>query len=406
LSLVALIFSFFKTEPSKREVDYIQRVIYTVHRIDSEKQIMQRGGTKMSTYFSEKFKQLRKDKDLTQEQIADIFHVSSKCVSRWETGTNHPDVETLPHIAIYFQVTLDELLGTESIRSEGNVYEYTRDIRNLLNAGRFNDAIELARTATKEYPLNTTLHYLLVQALSVANETPKSKDKFKDEIIAISERIINLSEYETSLGQSVQLIRQYAKWNMKEDAKRLLDTLPTDIWNTQEPWIGLVLEGEEWHKNQQHRIIRARYLLEYLIGEFISKADLNTMQKIEYRKAKLQIESLIDTIAYDNAEDAVNHLELADEEIIITELYCEIGDRENALAYVGKATNNSMYHIEVMDKTGEDGGNYTAWETPRNLPWILWEDHLTKPVFDFVRNDERFIKCFELLKENSHELKS
>ena len=365
----------------------------------------------MPTYFSEKFKTLRKNADLTQEHIAEIFHVSPQSVSRWETGANYPDTEMLPHIALYFKVTVDELLGTASIAGEEKAKEYTKDIRNLLNSGKLDEAIQLARKATKEYPLNAGLHYHLVQALSAACEggTPgfeENTKKYKDEIIAISERIINLTDYKSSLGHRVQLIRQYAKWGMKADAKRVLDTLPAEIWDTQEPWSGLVLEGEAWRKNQQSRIIRARYLLEYLIGEYLLVADLTLWQKIEYRKAKMQIESLIDAIAYDNPEDAVVHLELAFEEMAIAELCCEAGDSEDALNYVEKATHNALFHIEVMDKTNEnDGGNYMAWSTPRNLPWILWEDHLMKPLFDGVRHDERFVSCFETLQANSRELR-
>jgi len=354
----------------------------------------------MSTYFSEKLKKLRKDADLTQEHLADIFHVSPQSVSRWETGVNYPDTEMLPHIAVFFKVTVDELLGTELVAGEEKAKEYTKDIRNLLNSGKLDEAISMARKATKEYPLNTGLHYHLVQALSAA-----SADKYKDEIISISERIINLTDYESSLNHRVQLIRQYAKWGMKEDAKRILDTLPAEIWNTQEPWSGLVLEGVAWRKNQQSRIVRTRYLLEYLVGEYLRVADLSLEQKIEYRKAKIQIEGLIDSIAYDNPEDAVVHLELAGEYIIIAELYCEVGDTENALEYVEKATQCAMFHIEVMDKTNEDGSNYATWETPRNLPWILWEDHLTKPQFDVIRDDDKFVSCFEMLKSNSRELK-
>jgi len=363
----------------------------------------------MSNYFSEKFKTLRKSKDLTQEQIADIIHVSPQAVSRWETGATSPDITMLPHIAIFFNVTVDALLGTETILGEEKAAAYVKDIRNLLNSGKLFEAIDMARKATKEYPLSTSLHYHLVQALSTAcnEQTPdfeENTQKFKDEIIAISERIINLSDYKSSLGHRVQLLRQYAKWGMKDEAKKVLNTLPTEIWDSKEPWVGLVLEGEEWHKNQQSRIIRARYLLEYLIREFLSKADLTTMQKIEYHKAKMQIESLVDSIAYDNAEDTVNHLELAFEEITIAGLYCEIGDSTNALEFVEKATNNSLYHIEIMDKTGEDGGNYMPWSTPRNLPWILWEDYLAKPKFDSIRNNERFIKCLQQLKANSKKL--
>jgi len=313
-------------------------------------------------------------------------------------------VDMLPHIAIYFKVTIDELLGTEAIRGAEDVKILTRDIRNLLNNGKHKDAIDAARKATKKYPLDAGLHYHLVQALSAANNTAESNDKYKDEIISISERIISISDYQSSLDHRVQLIRQYAKWGMKDEAKRVLDTLPAEIWNTQEPWSGLILKGEAWRKNQQHRILRTRYLLEYLIDEFLSKADLSISQKIEYRKAKIQIESLIDAMAYDNAEDATNHLEFASEYIIVAELYCEARDSENALDYVEKATEHSMFHIEIMDKTNEDGSNYYAWSTPRNLPWILWEDHLTKPQFDFVRSDERFIKCFNLLKDNSKTL--
>ena len=351
----------------------------------------------MSLYFSEKFKQLRKDRDLTQEQVADIFRVSPKCVSRWETGTNYPDVEILPHIAVFFKITLDELLGTEAILGEQKAAEYTKNIRNLLNSGRLGDAIELTRKAVKEYPLNAGLHYHLVQALSKENA-----EKHKDEIIAVSERIINLTDYKQSLGHRVQLIEQYAKWGMKEQAKKLLDTLPNEIWDAREPWIGHILEGEEWLKNQKHRIIRARYYLEYLIGGYLNKTDLDVLQKIQFRKAKVQIESLVDEIT----ENPINHLEIAFENIILAALYCEAGDIMNALDSVEKAAQDSLHHVEQMDKTNEDdGGNYMAWETPRNLPWILWEDHLSKRQFDIIRSDERFIKCFELLKSNSRELK-
>jgi transcriptional regulator with XRE-family HTH domain len=362
---------------------------------------MTREVQKMSVYFSEKFKQLRKDNDLTQEQIADIFHVSSKCVSRWETGMNYPDVELLPHIAIFFKITLDELLGTEVILGEEKAKEYTRDIRNLLNSGRLHDAIELARKAVKEYPFNTGLHYHLVQALSKAC-TDEEPEKYKDEIIAVSERIINLTDYKSSLGHRYQLIEQYAKWGMKEEAKKLLETLPSEIWHTKEPWYGLVLEGKEWLKNQKLRIIRTVMLLDYFMSAYISNAGLDTLQKIEYRKTMLEIENMASLIS-DNDIDRVHR---AFVNIGIAKSYCEINEIENALDYVEKATQDSMYHVEHMHKTNEDGSNYMAWSTPRNLPWVLWEDDMSEPQFDIIRNDERFIKCLELLKANSRELQS
>lgn len=352
----------------------------------------------MSIYFSEKIKSLRKKSDLTQEQVADIFHVSPQSVSRWETGANYPDVGILPHIAIFFKVTVDELLGTEEILGEVKAKEYIKDIRNLLNSGRLYDAIDTARKAVKEYPLNYDLQYHLLQALCTAC-SDESPEEFKNEIITIGRRILNSTDQNACLGHKVKLLQQYVKWGMKEEAEKILYTLPSEVWYTQDANAGLVLEGEEWRKNQELRIIRFTYLLCHFINAYAHKADLDILQKIEWKRTAMQIESLISPI------HEIVPLERALPNIDIAELYCEAGDIENALDYVEKATKDSLYHIDKMDQTNEDGSNYFAWSTPRNLCWILWEDYLMKSQFDIVRGSERFIKCFELLKANSQELK-
>jgi len=65
----------------------------------------------MVNEFGEIFKELRKEKRLTQEQIAEILGVSPQAVSRWENSATFPDVTLLPQIAGYFDTTVDELLG-------------------------------------------------------------------------------------------------------------------------------------------------------------------------------------------------------------------------------------------------------------------------------------------------------
>lgn len=58
-------------------------------------------------------KRLRKEKGLTQEQLAERFFVSSKTVSRWETGSNMPDVGTLIDLADFYDVDIRELIDGE-----------------------------------------------------------------------------------------------------------------------------------------------------------------------------------------------------------------------------------------------------------------------------------------------------
>lgn len=62
-------------------------------------------------------KELRKEKGITQEQLAEILGVSGRTVSRWETGSNMPDLGVLIEIADYHGIELRELLDGER-RSE------------------------------------------------------------------------------------------------------------------------------------------------------------------------------------------------------------------------------------------------------------------------------------------------
>ena len=58
-------------------------------------------------------KELRKEKGLTQEQLAEILLVSGRTVSRWETGTNMPDLSVLIQMAEFYGVEIKEILDGE-----------------------------------------------------------------------------------------------------------------------------------------------------------------------------------------------------------------------------------------------------------------------------------------------------
>lgn len=58
-------------------------------------------------------KELRKEKGVTQEQLAEILGVSGRTVSRWETGFNMPDLDLLIQVADYYGVEIRELLDGE-----------------------------------------------------------------------------------------------------------------------------------------------------------------------------------------------------------------------------------------------------------------------------------------------------
>lgn len=65
--------------------------------------------------FHEKLQELRKQKGLTQEELAQVLFVSRTAVSKWESGRGYPSIESLKAISIFFKVTVDELLSNEEL---------------------------------------------------------------------------------------------------------------------------------------------------------------------------------------------------------------------------------------------------------------------------------------------------
>ena len=71
----------------------------------------------MKLNFPENIKQLRKEKGITQESLAEQLGVSAQSISRWELSICYPDLEMLPSIANFFGVTVDYLLTLDHVTS-------------------------------------------------------------------------------------------------------------------------------------------------------------------------------------------------------------------------------------------------------------------------------------------------
>ena len=65
--------------------------------------------------FNEKLQELRKQKGLTQEALAEQLFVSRTAISKWESGRGYPNIESLKEIAKFLSVTVDELLSSDEV---------------------------------------------------------------------------------------------------------------------------------------------------------------------------------------------------------------------------------------------------------------------------------------------------
>lgn len=67
--------------------------------------------------FHEKLQELRKNRGLTQEELAEALYVSRTAISKWESGRGYPSIDSLKEISRYFSVSIDDLLSGEKLLS-------------------------------------------------------------------------------------------------------------------------------------------------------------------------------------------------------------------------------------------------------------------------------------------------
>ena len=85
----------------------------------------------MTIYLSENIKRLRREKELTQETLAEFLGVTFQSVSNWERGESYPDITILPEIASFFKVSIEELLGINKAEDEEEIKKLLEEYDNL-----------------------------------------------------------------------------------------------------------------------------------------------------------------------------------------------------------------------------------------------------------------------------------
>jgi len=120
------------------------------------------GGRYMTT-IKLKIAELRKNRGIAQQDLADVLGVSFQSVSKWETGVTMPDITLLPSIAEYFNVSVDELLGLKPLLQQ--VYMP----RDTDNRGSWNDKIDKLYKNRKYFWNDDYLKFLIENVWNITS---------------------------------------------------------------------------------------------------------------------------------------------------------------------------------------------------------------------------------------------
>jgi len=179
----------------------------------------------MNIKIGENIKRLRVNKNITQEKLANYLQITYQTISKWERDEGYPDITMLIPLANYFEVTVDELLGTDAAKNEAKIKEYLNEYDRLSNIGCEDEKFELITKAYQEFPHDWRIIDKYIAKLMYGEEGGFKKNL--DEIQRLCEDILERCNIDgIRYGTLYWLAMVYLEKGDEDKAVELADKLP------------------------------------------------------------------------------------------------------------------------------------------------------------------------------------
>lgn len=212
----------------------------------------------MKPDISHNLRKLRVKKGVTQEQVAEAFDVSPQAVSRWERGLSYPDITLLPGLAIFYDTSVDEIVGMGEIRKKESLNRIHGEINRLVSAGDTDKAVELIRESLKTYPNDSGLLMSLSETL--AHRSNEAEVAW--EAIDIAERVLRSEDISMKAKSTTaaNLLFLYLRTDMHGKAAELVRSLP-HIWESREMLMPELAAGDDYVRELRECITKVLVFL-------------------------------------------------------------------------------------------------------------------------------------------------
>ena len=295
----------------------------------------------MNIYLGENIKKFRKERNLTQEKLADLIGISFQAISKWERGDSFPDVTTLPIIADFFGCTIDDLFGVDKAKNEQKISEYLELYSKECSKNRAL-TFKHFQQAVKEFPNDYRILVRYMELLKEENNLSLNPEyeKVSNELMSIYEKIQTNCTDDYIRIWSKRIICNHLM--MKFDclgfdekyykkAKDIISSLPA-MSDTKE-YMSMCFNRNTSKRYESHEdaIGELLYLLQNtIIGYCYYNDNFSPQYKINVIKHMNELFKIVDG---DN-KYSKNRIHIIYNCGHLGHLYCKIGDRENAIKYL------------------------------------------------------------------------
>lgn len=231
----------------------------------------------MEIKIGNKIKSLRKQKNISQEVLAQYLGVSFQAVSKWESETAMPDITLVPAIASFFGVSTDELF-------DYNHFEMERRVNEIIDASlpyRGVDDVKceaILREGLKKYPGNDILLNCLIYSIPVPERS--------DEVIGICKSLIEGTKDDAVKYDACRILAEtYHSLGQYDLTKEAIAMIP-EIYFTKLELDARMLSGEDKFQAAANQ----KFLSAESLVEMLRELAVYFLEAGELLKAKNQLE--------------------------------------------------------------------------------------------------------------------
>lgn len=221
--------------------------------------------------FGQTIKSLRREANMTQENLAELLSISPQAVSRWETDVAMPDISLLPPLANLFHVTTDHLLGMETYQKDLQKAEFDEAFHEYWKHDDKEKNYQIAVRAAAEYPGNMEYVEWLASAeyyIAIPTSDDLEYARLLDSSVKHYQIVLDNTKdpklYSKALFGIVLALSCNSK---KEEAKKY--ALLEENEERRDDLLSWCLDGEEKKKHCQHLTDRKlnAFLFQFTFGQ-------------------------------------------------------------------------------------------------------------------------------------------
>ena len=361
-------------------------------------------------------KKLRREKEMTQETLAEYLGVSVSAVSQWESEKTMPDLSLIAPLCNLLDITSDELLGINLAQKQKKIDALCEEADAYDTRGYGTEAYRVLKDGLRAYPdsyeIMWRMMYVTFRLGYSKDHSKEEREAFTDEAIRFGETILEKCLNDSTRHSAIQVLCMiYPKRGNRDRAVELAKKMPTMTCSRDFLMTHVYGEGDEGDRVRK----RCSYnLLQFLARDMVMHPMvLDNGEKVynEDEMAALRDKQIaLFDLMFEKGDFGFYHGVLSATHESQSHYYAKRGNSERVLVHLDRAADHAIGFVRLLEDDEGDGCDHTSLlfrglymgkggisvsYTDNDAQQLL--NRMQKSEFDFVRETETFAAIGEKL---------